>query len=113
LPADLGISVPDRPASIQEAHMPILLDASRTTDDRLPLVEHRLYSSRVCLSCLKRLALLAITERESMTLVADLPIFAGAVRRFATAIERHIRAVESVLPLSASQVEAPSRRRRA
>lgn len=92
--------------------MPVLLDAPESVQTRPPLVEQRLYSSRVCLACLNRLALLAFTGRESLEMVADLPTFAWTVRRFAMAAERHIRAVEAVLPLSASQVEAPATRRR-
>lgn len=92
--------------------MSVLLDAPESAQTRPPLIEQRLYSARVCLSCLNRLALLAFTGRESLEMVADLPTFAWTMRRFATAAERHIRAVESVLPLSASQVEAPPCRRR-
>lgn len=92
--------------------MPVLLNTPTPTEARPPLVEQRLYSARVCLAYLNRLALLAFTGREHMEMVADLPTFAWTVRRFATAAERHIRAVESVLPLSAGQVEAPARRGR-
>lgn len=92
--------------------MPVLLDTPTPTEARAPLVEQRLYSARVCLACLNRLALLAFTGRERMEMVADLPTFAWTARRFTMAAERHIRAVEAVLPLSATQVEAPSRKER-
>jgi hypothetical protein len=37
--------------------MSVLLEAAEATDTRPPLVEQRLYSAIVCLSCLKSLAL--------------------------------------------------------
>jgi hypothetical protein len=92
--------------------MSVLLEAAEAADTRPPLVEQRLYSAIVCLSCLKSLALLAITQREQMEIVSDVSLFASTARRFATAAERHVRAVNAVLPFAATQLEAPVRGRR-
>jgi len=81
-------------------------------DLRSPIVEERLYSSLLCLSCLKRLALLAATERENMQMVNELPAFAWMARRFIIATERHLVAIKAVLPASATNLQAPVRRRK-
>ncbi len=87
--------------------MSVLLEAPEVPDLPPPLVEERLYSAFLCLSCLKRLALLAVTEREDMPMVADVANFAYTTRRFATVAERHLYALKAVLPFAASQLPAP------
>jgi hypothetical protein len=93
--------------------MSVLLEAPEPADIP-PLVEERLYSAFLCLSCLKRLALLAVTEREEMPLVSDVSSFGYTARRFAAAAERHLYAVKAVLPFASTQLPAPTitRRRR-
>lgn len=86
--------------------MPVLLEAEAPASPP-PLVEHRLYSAFLCLSCLRRLALLAVTEREDMPMVADVADFAHTTRQFAKAAERHLYALKAVLPFAASQLPAP------
>ncbi len=86
-----------------------VLEPTDLTDDSPPIVEERLYCSRLCLSCLKRLALLAVTGREPMSMVADVARFAWTTRRFVIATERHLIAIQSALPVSATDLPAPGR----
>jgi hypothetical protein len=75
-----------------------------------PIVEERLYCSLLCLSSLKHLALLAAAGCEPPTLVADVGRFALTARRMVIATERHLIAIQSVLPVSATDLLAPGRK---
>jgi hypothetical protein len=83
--------------------------SSDSRSPRPPIVEERIRIALACAACLKRLARLA-TEPHGVPLFADLRSFARVAGQFAGAFDEHVRAIEAVLPVSATNLAAPSQK---
>jgi hypothetical protein len=81
--------------------------SSDSRPPRPPIVEERIRIALACAACLKRIARLA-AEPHGIPLFADLPSFARVATQFAGALDEHIRAIEAVLPVSSTNLVAPS-----
>jgi hypothetical protein len=85
----------------------IPLDVPSDADGAPPLiVEERLYASLASMVCLKRIALLA-QEHHGIPLLGNVVGLARITRQFAIAVERHLLAIKQVLPVSATNLDAP------
>jgi hypothetical protein len=76
------------------------------------IVEERLRVSLACLACLRCIARLAMEPCE-VPLAVDIERFARITRQFSLAVESHLRAVTLALPVSATNLDAPSPEERA
>lgn len=86
------------------------MNASPDSPSSLPLiVEERIRIALACAACLKRIARLA-AEPSGIPLFTDPRSFARVANQFAAAFDEHIRAIEAVLPVSATNLSAPSRK---
>lgn len=84
------------------------MSASSESDFPRPLiVEERIRIALACATCFKRIARLA-TEPNGIPMFTDLRSFARVAGQFAGAFDEHIRAIEAVLPVSATNLSAPS-----